>query len=176
MATYSTHCALLAESYLKISKLSLWIKFLVLLIISVLKVMFLKWCPTTPKHYNTRERRHTERDEGVPYRVGASNASEVCSHLSRDGGWGAVRQRRSFVQSSLKRLVFDFLPVGVGNSAALCELVRSPRPTVLPFFADPWQQICSNDIVSSWVITHNSDGHTPHCCRNRGERRITLKH
>lgn len=54
-----------------------------------------------------------------------------------DGGRGAVRQRRSFVQSSLKRLVFDFLPGGVGNSAAPCELVRSPRPTVVPFFADP---------------------------------------
>lgn len=94
----------------------------------------------------------------------------------REGGGGFVRQRRSFVQSSLKRLVFDFLLVRVGNSAAPCELVRSPRPTVVPFFADPWQQICSNDIVSSWVITHNSDGHTLHCCRNRGERRITLKH
>lgn len=61
----------------------------------------------------------------------------VLTSAVMEGRRGVMRQRRSFVQSSIKRLVFDFLPVGVGNSAAPCELVRSPRPTVVPFFADP---------------------------------------
>lgn len=55
--------------------------------------------------------------------------------------------------------MFDFPQPGVGNSGALCEVVRSLRPKTAPFFADPWQQICGNDIVSCWVITHNSDCH-----------------
>lgn len=55
--------------------------------------------------------------------------------------------------------MFDFPQPGVGNSGALCEVVRSLRPKTAPFFADPWQQICGNDIVSCWVITHNSGCH-----------------
>lgn len=75
--------------------------------------------------------------------------------------------------------MFDFPQPGVGNSGALCEVVRSLRPKTAPFFADPWQQICGNDIVSCWVITHNSDRHILQLPGKkwRGEKkRITLKH
>lgn len=75
--------------------------------------------------------------------------------------------------------MFDFPQPGVGNSGALCEVVRSLRPKTAPFFADPWQQICGNDIVSCWVITHNSDCHILQLPGKkwRGEKkRITLKY
>lgn len=81
--------------------------------------------------------------------------------------------------------MFDFPQPGVGNSGALCEVVRSLRPKTAPFFADPWQQICGNDIVSCWVITHNSDCHILQSPggKNGGtrgekkiEKRITLKY
>lgn len=63
----------------------------------------------------------------------------------------------------------------VGNSGALCEAVRSLRPETAPFFADPWQQICGNDIVSCWVITHNSDCHILQSLgKNGGERKKEL--
>lgn len=71
--------------------------------------------------------------------------------------------------------MFDFPQPGVGNSGALCEVVRSLRPKTVPFFADPWQQICGNDIVSCWVITHNSDRHILQLPgKNGGERKKEL--
>lgn len=75
--------------------------------------------------------------------------------------------------------MFDFPQSGVGNSVALCEVVRSLRPKTAPFFADPWQQICGNDIVSCWVITHNSVCHilqSPGMKWRVEKKRITLKY